>query len=359
MDLTTPISDARNTINRRSCVLVRVTTKEGFTGWGECASFAGCGSLVVDCLKFLSPKYVGRETLKPAKLYDEVYFQTQHFGRRGVIINALSGIDIALWDVLAKKANLPLTYLLGAQRDSIRGYFNSGYYTQDHREFLVESIRGSIERGCDAIKIKIGRHGFTDDVWRIETARDLIGPSGTLMVDANSCLSLHEVRRLDDCMMETGCRWIEEPVPLQNLDTLSSLRRSIRTPIAGYELEMTLAGHTALIRAGAVDVVQPDTIWSGGITECIRIAAVCASANLEFIPHNFAGTVSLAANAHVAAAAPTGGWLEVDSNINPFLWDMDTNRHWTFDGKHIEIPDVPGIGVEPDLEFIKEYSVKL
>ena len=359
MPLSKPIQDARDDIFQRSSVIVKVETEDGREGWGESASFAGAGELVMSCIDFIKGRYIGRSALRPAQLFDENYKSTQHFGRRGVVLNVLSGIDIALWDLVGKRANLPLNVLLGSVREEINGYFNAGYYSEDHREFLKESLRGCIERGSNATKIKIGRYGIEDDVWRIKTAREILGSSRDLMVDANACLTPYQLEQLDPVMFETRCRWIEEPVPLQNLKTLGRLRSRLKTPIAGYELEMTLNGYAELIRAGAVDIVQPDVIWSGGITECSRIASICAAENLEYIPHNFASVISLAANAQICAVAPTGGWLEVDYNDNPFLWEFDESNNWQFKDGIIKLPDQPGLGVSPSMAFIKEYEVKL
>ena len=122
--LAVPISDARNTITMRSCVLLRVETDEGVTGWGEAASFAGCGELVAGVIKFFEAKLVGQDPSMISRIYDDAYHGSQHFGRRGLVICALSGIDIALWDILGKVAGLPLHKILGASRESIDFYFN-------------------------------------------------------------------------------------------------------------------------------------------------------------------------------------------------------------------------------------------
>ena len=359
MPLSRPIQDARDEITHRSCVVVRVKTENGLEGWGESASFAGSGQLVLSCIEFLKSRYIGKTAKRPAQLFDELYQETQHFGRRGVVLNALSGIDIALWDIVGKRAGLPVNVMLGSVRKTIKGYFNAGYYTEDHRDFLKESLRDCMSRGAEAVKIKIVRYGHEDDVWRIQTGRELLGSSRGFMVDANSSLTPPQLHLLDPVMCAARCRWIEEPVPLQGLSALKRLRSRLKTPIAGYELEMTLGGYAELMRAGAIDIVQPDAIWSGGITECSRIASVCAAESLEYIPHNFASVISLAANAQVCAVAPTGGWLEVDWNDNPFLWELNEHDDWSFEAGHIKVSDRPGIGVSPRMDLIKEYEVKI
>ena len=179
------------------------------------------------------------------------------------------------------------------------------------------------------------------------------------MVDANGTMSTHYLRRFDPILVNYRVRWIEEPMSLRSIKLLKRLSDLLETPIAGYELEMTLQGYSELIENHVIDIVQPDAIWSGGITECKRISAVAQSHEIELVPHNFASIISLAANAHIAASSKTGGWLEVDANENPFLWDLDKEKQYQlFDGK-IRIPEKPGLGVEPDLNIIKRYRVSI
>lgn len=360
MPLESPISDARNTITHRSCVIVRVDTDSGVSGWGEAASFAGCGELVVQTIRFLEKRYLGQDPTMISKLYDESYHYTQHFGRRGLVINALSGIDVALWDILGKVAGLPVYKLLGASRSSINYYFNAGYYIDgDNLAFVEKSVASGVERGAKAVKIKIGRFGLDDDIKRVEVARKVLGKERDLMVDANACLDKRYLRYLDPVLVENRVRWMEEPVPIQHIESLVELRQQMVTPIAGYELEMTLLGYAEMIERRAIDVVQPDAIWSGGLTECHRIAGVAQAHSIELIPHNFASIVSYAANAHLAASAKTGGWLETDSNNNPFLWNVDKNDAYRLEKGTFALPELPGLGIDLDLTRLEAYRMNV
>lgn len=356
-----PIADARNVIHRRSALLVEVRTSDGVVGWGEAASFANSGSLATHALQMLAPHYVGRDSRDIARLQRDALHGTQHFGRRGVVVSAISALDCALWDVMGKRAGLPVHRLLGSFRSDIQYYLNAGYYQPDDpspARTLQESIETSLARNPSGLKIKIGRHGSKDDSARIELASRILDGRRDLMVDANSSLNLRSLTVVDAACVAHGVRWIEEPVPLGPLPFLREVRERSTTPIAGYELEMTLHGYAPLVEGRVVDVVQPDTIWSGGITECLRIASVADAHGIELIPHNFASLLSLASNAHLACAAPTGGWLEVDSNPNPFLWALDRERRWApgADGR-IRIPEMAGLGVDPDLDSLEPYRV--
>jgi L-alanine-DL-glutamate epimerase-like enolase superfamily enzyme len=354
--LKTPIYDAKSTIRARSCVLVRVETDEGIVGWGEAASFAGAGKLVQTVIEHFSSNLVGLEPLLITNIFDTNYQMTQHFGRKGLVISALSGINVALWDIMGKIAGLPLYQLLGGSTRQIECYANAGYYaSEDEYLFLENSINDCINKGYKAVKIKIGKHGLNDDRKRIDKARELLGANRLLMVDANGVLSPAYVRRLDSILQEYEVHWIEEPVSIRPVENLSDLAKSIVTPIAGYEIESTSYGFTPLIVSNAVSIVQPDAIWSGGITECMRIASVAHAYYCRFVPHNFASIVSLAANASLAAAASTGGQLEVDSNENPFLWPMDELNDWPLKEGIIEMPELPGLGLDINWDKLEKY----
>ncbi len=364
MPLEPPIADARNTIQGRSCLLVRVETEDGLVGWGEAASFAGSGRLAYAAVKQLEPMLKEHDSRYVPKVFDDCYHLTQHYGRRGVVLSALSAIDVALWDIAGKRAQMPLFQLFGASRDRIRYYFNSGYYVPGESAkscwaSLESSVAQAVERKATATKIKIGRFGLRDDCERIKRARAVLGPDRDLMVDANGILERHTLRRLDPVMVHEEVRWVEEPVPLKSVGKLGQLAAEIQTPIAGYELEMTTDGYGDLLAAGAVSVVQPDTIWSGGFTECRRVASLAQYFDAELIPHNFASIIALAANAHLAASAKTGGWLEVDSNPNPFLWDLAGDSEWDLKDGFIVLPSGAGLGVEPNLDAIANYEVPL
>ena len=235
MDLEEPIADARNTIRRRGCVLVRLELEGGLVGWGEAAAFAGCEELVVATLRFLGEKIEGWDGSEVASVHDRLMHETQHFGRRGVVVSAISAIDCALWDALGKAAGVPVYKLLGACRSAIRTYWNAGYYPGDDahaRAALRAAIERVVERGALGAKIKIGRFEAKDAAERIRIARELLGAERDLMVDANACLHRRALHTLDRACLAHDVRWIEEPVPLARLATLREVRERTTTPIA-------------------------------------------------------------------------------------------------------------------------------
>lgn len=354
-----PVADARSTIRARSCVLVRVTTDSGHTGWGEAASFAGCGALVTQVVRFYGERLAGRGASDPAALYDEMFGASLHFGRRGLAVNALSGIDTALWDIKARAEKVPLAGLLGRRRSAARVYFNGGYYVdEDPHGFVRASAESALARGAAALKIKIGR-SVEDDARRLTAARRVLGPGPDLMADVNGVADIDYLRALDPVLRDHDVRWIEEPAALGRLKDLLAARAVLTVPVAGYELEQTSAAWADLIESGAVDIAQPDAIWSGGVTECARTFAPADAAGVEWVPHNFASIVCLAANAHLACAAPTGGWLEADSNENPFLWDLDSAGAFRLENGAVALPDAPGLGVVPDTDRIESLRVSV
>lgn len=358
MPLREPIADARNVIRARSTLLVRVDTDAGISGWGEAASFAGCGPLVAQAIRFLATAIIGKDPRDAAKIYHERFSATLHFGRRGVVINALSGIDVALWDIVGKAAGKPLRDLLPGEPKDVAFYFNGGYFVESDPEgFLRRSVEQAVSRGANALKIKIGK-GVEDDVKRIEIARNILSGDRDLMVDANGVLDLDYCRELAPVLDEYAIRWIEEPIPIEPASAMADVYAALGTPIAGYELEQTADGWRRLMDPKVIDIAQPDAIWSGGITECVTVAKDAASLGIEFVPHNFASIICLAANAHLASTAASGGTLEVDSNDNPFLWNLDPDGFGLANG-HIVFPDRPGLGVEPDLSLIENYRINI
>jgi L-alanine-DL-glutamate epimerase-like enolase superfamily enzyme len=145
-----PIADARNEIRGRSCLIVRLETEDGVVGFGEAASFAASGRLAAAALQQLTPLLKEHDSRHISKVYDDTYHLTQHYGRRGVVISALSAVDVALWDIMGKRAGLPLNQLFGSSRDRIRYYFNSGYYTPNATpEACLDALDASVQRAVD------------------------------------------------------------------------------------------------------------------------------------------------------------------------------------------------------------------
>ena len=356
-----PIADARNIIYKRSTALIKITSEDGLVGWGEAASFADSGSLVKCVIEHFKPRILGSSVFDGSVLHAELLESSVHYGRRGVVVSAISGIDLALWDLKARILNVSVWQLIGRQRPSVTPYYNAGYYDPDSPSksliMLGDSLESCLERGATGVKIKLGRFGQADDIERIRFARKVVGDEVSLMVDFNSQGIVHDLLQIDKVCQEFGVRWIEEPIRRGGRGQLASLRNRLITPIAGYEIEMLLDGYYDLLcPESVVDVVQPDAIWSGGLTEVVKIAAVAEAVGIELAPHNFASIIGSMANTVLACFATTGGLIELDSNPNPFLTDIVAPGSFNVRDNSVYLSSGIGWGIDLDEELVSNWT---
>jgi L-alanine-DL-glutamate epimerase-like enolase superfamily enzyme len=293
-------------------------------------------------------------------------------------MQAISGIDIALWDIVGQATRTPLYRLLGGYREQLAAYASAGFYKADrHTVALADEVREYAERGFHAVKIKVGRQpdallnpladmpagdyatvSFEEDVERVRAVRSVLGPKIKLAIDANTAwtpsLALKFMRAVDDL----DIFWLEEPVNTEDIDGSAMLAEQLVTPVAGYETETGVPGFRQLIVGHAVDIVQPDVIWSGGITECRKIAALAHAFGLPVIPHVFSSGVASIANMHFIASIPNGSWLECDQNPNPLRTELFEEPFLALgaDGM-LPLPDQPGLGLTLNKETVDHYRV--
>lgn len=350
------IMDARFNISARRAVLVLIETDADFSGLGEAACFGGPLSVTERViLDELAPLILGRDPLMIEQLWQLMYSQTAHHGRHGLVISALSGIDIALWDILGKVSGQPLYKILGAATDQVPAYAAGGYYG-DNKTLadLAEEVEGYVQKGFTGVKIKVGRYGVADDLARIRTVRDAIGADIKLMVDANNALPLHYAIELANLMQPYQIYWFEEPVHPDYLGQCQEIAQRSTIPIAGYEIQFTRFGFLPFIQGRLVSVVQPDVTWSGGITECRRIAALAAAWGIRCIPHAYSSVVTLIANLHFAASVVGETWIEFDQTPNPLRTELAAIVPRCEDG-YVRLPESPGLGIELNMEALECY----
>ena len=304
-----------------------------------------------------------------------MFARTRQFGRRGVVINAISGIDIALWDIAGKVARLPLYRLLGGCRDRVEAYASGGFY-QDGKsaDDLAGEAEGYRARGFKGMKMKVGRNPSTqthlrhlvehaercevepeEDIVRVAAVRRALGPRDKLMVDVNCAWSPAFAIEMGRAMEPHQLYWIEEPVATDDIAGSAMVAGALATPVAGYETEVGLDGFRELIARGAVDIVQPDLAWSGGFSECRRIAAFAQAHHRMVAPHAFAGAVLLAASLHFIAAIPNGLVLEFDQNPNGLRDELLKEPIRIGNDGMISLPERPGLGIELDPAAVERY----
>src|SRR5215210_6756739 len=376
--MTVPMADSIHYMPDRPTLLVQVHTDEGIVGLGEAAVYGGFPESTESFVTGeLRTTILGQDPFRVEKLWQMMATRAHQRGRRGMLMMAISGIDIALWDIIGQSTRTPLYRLLGGYRDTLQVYASAGFYARDKGEReLAEEVGGYAERGFRCVKIKVGRQPeallnplvempasdyatvtFEEDVARVRAARKAIGPRVKLAIDANNAwtpsLALKFMREVED----QDIYWLEEPVATEDLDGSAMLAHQLTTPVAGYETETGLPGFRELIVRHAVDIVQPDVIWSGGITECRKIAAVAQAYGLPVIPHVFSSAVSSIANMHFIAAIPNGSWLEFDQNPNALRSELfETPLSVDAAGK-VRLPERPGLGVTLNQATIDRYRL--
>jgi D-galactarolactone cycloisomerase len=315
-----PYASAAGVQSRRGALLVEIETDSGIVGIGEAGVGGGVTATVIE--KDLAPLLVGEDPLLIEYLWQKMFARTRQYGRRGLVMQAISGIDIALWDIAGKVAKLPVYRLLGACRDRVEAYASGGFYQEGKSAAdLAGEAEGYRARGFRGMKMKIGRNPSTqthlrqligqaefcevepeEDLARVAAVRQALGPRAKLMVDVNCAWSPAVAIEMGRAMEAQKLYWIEEPVATDDIDGSAKVADALATPIAGYETEVGLYGFRQLIDRGAVDIVQPDIAWSGGFSEGRRIAAYAQAHHRMVAPHAFAGAVLLVASLHFAAA---------------------------------------------------------
>ena len=371
-----PYGSAGGMQGRRGGLLVEIETDDRVSGIGEAGVGGGATAGVIE--RVLRPMLIGEDPLLIEGLWQKMFTRTRQFGRRGIVINAISGIDVALWDIAGKVAKLPLYRLLGGCRDRVEAYASGGFYQEGKS---VDDLAGEAEsycaRGFKGMKMKIGRNPSTqthlrhlvdhaelcevepeEDIARVAAVRRALGPRAKLMVDVNCAWSPAFAIEMGRALEPQKLYWIEEPVATDDIAGSAMVADALATPVAGYETEIGLDGYRELITRGAVDIVQPDLAWSGGFSECRRIAALAQAHHRMVAPHAFASAVTLVASLHFIASIPNGLVLEFDQNPNA-LRDELLKEPVRIDGDGmIRLPERPGLGIELDRKAIERYRVE-
>ncbi len=370
-----PYASAAGVQSRRGALLVEIETDGGIVGIGEAGVGGGVTATVIE--KDLAPMLVGEDPLLIEYLWQRMFARTRQYGRRGLVMQAISGIDIALWDIAGKIAKLPVYRLLGACRDRVEAYASGGFYQEGKSAAdLAGEAEGYRARGFRGMKMKIGRNPSTqthlrqligqaefcevepeEDLARVAAVRQALGPRAKLMVDVNCAWSPAVAIEMGRAMEPHKLYWIEEPVATDDIDGSARVADALATPIAGYETEVGLYGFRQLIDRGAVDIVQPDIAWSGGFSEGRRIAAYAQAHHRMVAPHAFAGAVLLVASLHFAAAIPNGLLLEWDQNPNAIRDDLLKEPLRLERDGTVKLPERPGLGIELDHAAVERYRV--
>lgn len=354
------IWDAKSRFSCRQAMLVKVWTDEGVCGYGESAFFGGpldVSKTVIE--KQLTPFFLGRDPFMTGELWNTAYNASVKNGRRGAVVAALSGIDIALWDIKGKCCGQPVYKLLGGGRGQVEGYASAGFYAEDKDAgALADELLAAKEKGYRSMKMKVGYLDRKTDLLRVEKVRRELGDGVPLSIDANNNWDLHTAKWFSDKVRDMDIEWIEEPLGIECIEDSAELCRWSTVPIGGYEQETTKYGFAPLINRRAVNIVQPDVIWAGGFTEVMKIAALAETAGMICMPHAFSTGICMAANLQFLAAV-SAGKLEMDQNPNPLRDELICGGIAIDENSMIKMSDKPGLGVDIDEKVIEKYRIEL
>ena len=360
----------------RTAHLVEVQTDDGITGWGECfgpGNIALANKFIVE--KVIQPLILGEDPLNKEHIWQKVYNLLRDSGQKGMPIQALSGVDIALWDILGKKTSTPLYQLIGGKCNSQIPVYGYGMMLQNKPvEELISLFKEESKeikaKKFKAMKMKVGI-GPEDDLKLVQAVRDSVGNDFKLMVDANHAYNLKDAFYVGKGLDELDIYWFEEPVAPEDYNGYKELKQKISTSIAGGEAEFTKYGWNKLINNNCIDIAQPEVCGLGGITEYLKVAALAQANFVPIVNHVWGSAVSIAVNLHLLTAQPDmpGGlfpsksMLEFDTTEkNIFITDLPKEDFSILDqvknnNGFASIKDNHGIGINPKDEFIKEFEV--
>nr|WP_163501789.1 mandelate racemase/muconate lactonizing enzyme family protein [Halomonas socia] len=359
-----PFTSSRGWLyKRRGTCLVEIETSDGIIGWGECYGPPAVAKAFIDTQ--LSSHIIGRDPFDVEVIWEFLYNRIKDYGQSGMAIAAISGIDIALWDIIGKACGKPIHKLLGgAFRTEVDAYATGLYFTNTDRLIAeaVEEAQGYVQDGFKAIKMKIGLGSIEHDYERVAAVREAVGPSIRLMVDANHCFSVPTAIRLGRKLEQLNIEWFEEPISPEDIDGYVEVTRALDMAVAGGENGFTRWGFRDTITRKAMDIVQPDVCAAGGLTESKKIATLASAHGVECVPHAWGSAVGLAATIHFLAALPDQPpslfpfqpMLEFEQCENPFRDHLACEPITQVNGK-VRIPDGAGLGIEIDRSVIEKY----
>jgi L-alanine-DL-glutamate epimerase-like enolase superfamily enzyme len=339
---------------KRDAVLVKVETDEGITGWGE-AHHGRCPGAVAKLIDTtLSDLTLGMDAFDVVGVWRRVYqMQLASHGMGAAAAMALSGLDIALWDIRGKATGWPLYRLLGGASKPMAAYAGGISLGWQEPAALAEEAAGYVAQGYRAVKLRFGDTA-KNDIARARAVRERLGDDVAVLADANTGYTLEDVRRAMPAFEDVRLGWLEEPFPPHDHRSYRSAAALGTVPFAAGENHYTRFEFTRLIEDGVVTFMQPDLSKAGGVTEGMRIAAMASAYKLSFNPHTSATGVNMATTAHVLAAVDNPGYFEGDvARHNPFR-DEVGGSPYTVDAQGCVRPlERPGHGIEVDEGFLR------
>lgn len=349
--------------NGRLMCIVKITTDEGVHGWGE---GYGPARVVKSGIDHFKPLIIGKDPLQTEILWQSMFLSAFDYARKGVLLSAISAIDIALWDLKGKILGQSISVLLGGRkREQVRAYASGMYFSEGPNltNRLAEEAFHYKEQGFDAMKMKVGL-GVKEDIQNVKAVREKIGTDVELMIDANHAYSFKEAVQLSLAIEKYDISWFEEPISPDLYHSYHMLREKTSIPIAGGECEYLCSGFLKLFQDDCVDIVQPDICSAGGLTEVKRIASLANTFGINLVPHTWGSGIALAASLQLISNIDFSpgrlkepeALLELDQTENPFRENFITSGFDLLNGR-IKIPNGPGLGIEVEEKAIEKFRI--
>jgi len=355
--LENPTSFSTRRVLAREFVLTRVAADDGHVGVGFTYGGSGGGSITTEAVRaLLRPVLIGEDPFRVEGLWDEMYQEALLQGRTGSAMRALSALDIAIWDRNARAAGLPLHKMLGGfAKESVKAYASGGYYLDGKTPAMLgDEMRGYLAMGFDAVKMKVGRQGLSEERDRIAAVREAVGDDVAVMLDCNNgWRELETALRYMAVFEPYKPYWIEEPFLPDDLASHARLAERTPVPVATGEIESGRWRFQQLLDQGAAMILQPDAVCCGGITEFRRIAQMAASRGVSVCPHAYHEM-----HIHLSASLPNVPYSEcfIDDSIVNFRKLIDTQIEIR-DGR-LMLPTKPGIGFDYLADVVSEFAVE-
>jgi L-alanine-DL-glutamate epimerase-like enolase superfamily enzyme len=329
-------------------VLVELQTADGVVGTSWVFGFGERRAHVYKAMvEDLAHLVLGGDVFLVEALWQRMRNAVAFTGRGGVSAAAIAAIDTACWDAMGRTLGLPVYRLLGATRTSVETYASSGLWLDRDVDALAAEARALVDRGFRAVKMRAGLPDLEEDLARVAAVREAIGPEVKLMVDANQALDVKRAVRLSYRLADHDVFWLEEPVPFDDVAGMAEVRRASPIPLCTGESNFYKEDFRELLLAGAADILMPDLMRMGGVTEFLKVAHLCESFGVPVTPHLF-----MEVSAHLAAACPNAVWQEHQPWWEPILAEPVEVR----DGE-IQLTDRPGFGIELDADAVAHFEV--
>lgn len=343
-----PIVSAVRRAEAVELVLIDVETDEGLVGQSYLQAFGPQRARAVQALiADLAEVLVGEDPELTLRCWQRMWSAMNLLGRRGAAVFALSGLDMALWDIVGKRHATPLNRLLGAGGDEVPAYQSAGLWLLEPGDGLLADVRAFVDQGFTAMKMRAGRPDGGDDLEAARLVREALGDRATLMIDANQGWTVDQAIRMGRALEAVNPFWLEEPVDHDDLGGHARIARELTVPIASGENIYTVHGFRDFIEADAADILMPDIQRVGGVTGWMRVAALAEAWRLPVSSHLFPEI-----SVHLLAATPTAQWLEYMPWAQPLMAEPLVAREGI-----VTVPPRPGLGLVFDEAAVRRYAL--